>query len=200
MTAPSNQGIGFTKAGLRRDARAHRDAVAAADRAAASHAIADLLDVAVLATLPTGALVCLYDALGSEVGTREIAARALARGLGLAYPRVVPGTLALALHRADPADLRPGTYRIPEPPATAPRVAPGDVALVVLPGLAFDLAGARLGWGRGHYDATFAAAADRPRVALAFESQLVDRLPTDPHDLFVHLIVTEVAVHRCGDS
>jgi 5-formyltetrahydrofolate cyclo-ligase len=183
---------------LRGEARARRDAFDAASRAAAADAIAARVDAEVLAPLPAGAVVCLYDAIGSEVPTRAIAARAVARGLALAYPRVVAGTLELALHRAAPEALVPGTWNILEPPPDAPALRPDQIAVVLLPGLAFDHRGARLGWGRGHYDATFAAAPDRLRVGLAFEAQLVEHLPTDPHDLFVHLIVTEAAVHRCA--
>lgn len=186
------------KATLRAVFRARRDAIPPATRAAASAAIADRIDAALLAPLPPGAIVCLYDAIGSEVETRGIAARALARGLALAYPRLVRGRLPLALHRAIPADLAPGALRIGEPPASAPEVAPADVALALLPGLAFDREGARLGWGRGHYDATFADAAAVRRAGVAFESQLVDHLPIGEHDLPVHLIVTEAALHATG--
>jgi len=186
--------IAAAKAALRHEARARRDAIPLTARAVAADEIADRADV-FLAALPSGAIICLYDAIGSEVSTRQIAARALARGLGVAYPRVVPGTLVLALHRATPAELAPGTLGIQEPAATAPTVRPPDIALVLLPGLAFDRRGARLGWGRGHYDATFAGASERTRLGLAFETQLVDRLPTDEHDLTCHRIVTEAAVH-----
>jgi len=192
--------VATAKATLRGDARARRDAISPAARAAAAVAIADRVDAELLAPLPAGALVCLYDAIGSEVSTRGIAARALARGLELAYPRIVPGALELALHRAMPEQLAPGTLRIQEPPVSAPQVRATDAALILLPGLLFDRRGARLGWGRGHYDATLAGAPDRPRAGLAFESQLVDRLPTDEHDLFVHRIVTEAAVHRCSEK
>jgi 5-formyltetrahydrofolate cyclo-ligase len=189
--------VATAKARLRGEARARRDAIPAEVRADAATAITAWVDDALLAALPHGAVVCLYDAIGSEVPTRAIAARALSRGLALAYPRVLPGGLDLALHRATPDELAPGAMRIQEPAASAPPVRPAEIALAILPGLLFDRRGARLGWGRGHYDATFAAALDRPRIGLAYESQLVDRLPTDEHDLFVHRIVTEAGLHAC---
>jgi 5-formyltetrahydrofolate cyclo-ligase len=190
--------VATTKARLRAEARARRDAIPADERAVATAAITAWVDDALLAALPHGALVCLYDAIGSEVSTRAIAARALARGLDLAYPRLLSGGLELALHRATPDQLAPGALRIPEPPDSAPQVRAAEITLAILPGLLFDRRGARLGWGRGHYDATFAAAPDRPRIGLAYESQLVDRLPTDEHDLFVHRIVTESGLCACG--
>jgi 5-formyltetrahydrofolate cyclo-ligase len=192
---PDGLPVGVAKAAERNDARVRRDSVPPAARAAAAEQIAAHADAAVLAELPRGAVVCLYDAIASEVATRPLAARARARGLALAYPRIVRGQLALALHRATPDALVPGTLGILEPPVDAPAVAPGDCAAVLMPGLAFDRAGARLGWGRGHYDATFAGVSLR-RIGIAYESQLVDRLPTDEHDLPVHLIVTEAGVHR----
>lgn len=190
--------VATTKARLRAEARARRDAIPDGERELATAAITAWVDDALLAALPHGALICLYDAIGSEVSTRAIAARAIARGLQLAYPRLLPGGLELALHRATPGELGPGALRIPEPPERAPRVAASDVTLAILPGLLFDRRGARLGWGRGHYDATFAAAPDRPRIGLAYQVQLVDRLPTDEHDLFVHRIVTETGLCACG--
>jgi len=187
--------VAVEKAATRAAMRARRDAIPADQRAAAAAAIAARVDAEVLATLPAGAVIALYDAIGSEVATRALADRAVARGLALAYPRVVPGAHRLALHRATPAELRPGTWRIPEPDAATPEISPDLLALIVVPGLAFDRRGARLGWGRGHYDATLGAA-PCPRIGLAYDAQLVDHLPTDDHDLFVQIIATEVALLR----
>jgi 5-formyltetrahydrofolate cyclo-ligase len=186
------------KSALRRAARASRDAVPVETRPGAAIAAAAHLDREVLAGLAPGALIALYAAKSSEIDTTAIGAAALARGLAVAYPRVVPGDRRLAFHRASPADLAPGTFGLLEPPASAPIVPPHAFAVVVLPGLAFDRRGNRLGWGQGHYDATLADA-QILRVGLAYESQLVDQLPADEHDVPVHLIATEVAVHRTSD-
>lgn len=184
------------KAALRGPARAARDAMPADERAAASAAITATVDAEVLAPLPAGALLCLYDAFATEVATRPIAELALARGLQLVYPRIRRGGLHLALHRATPATLRPGVWGIGEPAEDAPEVNPREVDVVLMPGLLFDRAGNRLGFGKGHYDATFSAAPDRLRVGLAFDRQLVDELPAGAHDLRVHLLVTERGVLR----
>jgi 5-formyltetrahydrofolate cyclo-ligase len=183
------------KAALRRAARAARNALSVDFRRAAAAAAAAHLDAGVLASLPAGALIAVYAAKGSEMATDDIAAAALARGLALAYPRVVAGARRLAFHRAHPADLAPGTFGIPEPAISAPEVDPTTAALVLLPGLAFDRRGVRLGWGQGHYDTTLAGV-HVARVGFAFESQLVDRLPADEHDVPVHMIATEVGLHR----
>jgi len=195
VTAP---GPTSGKPALRRGSRDTRDAIPPSTRRAAAVAIADALDREVLAGLPRDAIVALYAAVASEVDTGPIAARAVARGLRLAYPRIVPGARRLAFALARPDELAPGAFRIPAPPATAIQVEPTDVAVFIVPGIAFDHRGARLGWGHGYYDATLAAAPAALRVGIAFESQLVARVPTDPRDVPVHVIVTEAAVHRCA--
>ena len=187
------------KASLRRAARDARDAIPPPMRAEAAAAVAARIDAELLAGLAAGTTIALYAAKGSELDTRAVAAAALGRGLVLAYPRVIPGSRRLLFHRATPDVLVPGIFGILEPPAAAPEVDPAAAALVLLPGLAFDRSGVRLGWGQGHYDATLASAgAEVVRVGVAFESQLVDQLPHDEHDVPVHLIATEVALHRPG--
>jgi len=185
------------KSALRRAARAARDGIAAPARRAAATATAAHIDRELLSSLPAGATVVLYAAKGSEIATDDLAAAALARGLALAYPRIVAGTRRLSFHLAGPGDLRPGTFGIPEPPASAPAIEADWAELVFLPGLAFDRRGVRLGWGQGHYDTTLAGT-DVFRVGLAYDSQLVDEIPDDEHDIPVHMIATEVGLHRPG--
>ncbi len=179
---------------LRTRARADRDGIAPAVRAAATAAATDHVDRA-LAALPTGAVVALYAAIRSELATDAIAQAAIARGLVLAYPRVVDGDRHLVFHRAAAADLAPGHFRIPEPDPGAPIVDAAALAAIVVPALLFDRRGHRLGWGRGYYDATLPMAPTALRIGLGFEQQLVDRLPIHAHDCPVHLIATEVALH-----
>ncbi|HTJ44150.1 MAG TPA: 5-formyltetrahydrofolate cyclo-ligase [Kofleriaceae bacterium] len=179
---------------LRQTARDARDAIPAATRAAASLAIADAVDRELLARLPPQAIVALYAPVASEVDTRPIGLRALARHLRVAYPRVLaPHRLAFAL--AAPDELERGAFKIPEPRADAPIVSPDAF---IVPGIAFDRTGARIGWGHGYYDATLAAAPAALRCGVAFESQLVAYVPVDPTDAHVHVVITERAVHRCA--
>ncbi len=74
----------------------------------------------------------------------------------------------------------------------------GPFDLSITPGLAFTPGGDRLGYGAGYYDRWFAAHPEALRVALAFEAQLVDELPTDANDLPVHFIVTEERLLETG--
>lgn len=182
-----------SKADLRAWARATRDATPAADRAAAAVAIAHTVDAQYLATLPAGSVVALFAAMRSELDLRELDARARARGLQVAYPRVVRGERALHFHLATLDELQVATFGVPEPRPAAPTVPASAIALVVVPGLAFTAAGARLGWGAGHYDATLSAIAG-PAVGVALASLVIDHLPESVHDRRVDAVVTEHGV------
>lgn len=181
------------KPALRRLARARRDAVAPDLLAAAAAAAAARVDAAVLASLPAGATVAVYAAMRSELSCAPLAAAAAARGLAVAYPRTVD-VRRLVFHQVAVDQLAPGRFDIPEPPADAPVIELDRLAVVVVPGLLFDRAGYRLGWGGGWYDATLAGC-DALRVGLTLEQLLVDALPRAAHDQPMHLIATEVALH-----
>jgi 5-formyltetrahydrofolate cyclo-ligase len=114
----------------------------------------------------------------------------------VAYPRVVDTERTLAFHAVSLDALAPARFGLREPSADAPAVALDEIAAFVTPGLAFDRGGGRIGWGRGHYDATFtAASAHALRVGLAFECQLIDHVTREPHDVALHILITEVATY-----
>lgn len=166
----------------------------AAERAAASAAICDAANALLAARLSPGQVVALYATKGSEVDTTRIDGFARAYGLVVAYPRVNGRARLLAFHAVAPEALAPSRFELREPSADAPAVAVGDIAAFVVPGLAFDRAGGRIGWGRGHYDATLAAAgAAALRIGLAYECQVLDEVAREPHDAALHFIITEVA-------
>jgi 5-formyltetrahydrofolate cyclo-ligase len=172
-----------------------RDAMTAAERAAASAVICDAANAMLAARLAPGETVALYAAKGSEVDTQRIDAFARARGLVVAYPRVNGQARRLAFHAVPIEALAPARFELREPSADAPAVAVEDISVFVVPGLAFDRAGGRIGWGRGHYDATLAAAPRALRIGLAYERQVVDQVAREAHDVALHIIITEVATH-----
>lgn len=143
-----------------------------------------------------GMVAALYRGLAGEVPTERIRNAYLAAGARLYYPRVSGSrTLAFYPHmEGDGWDM--GPYGIPEPSNPAgvePRLAGWDIILV--PGLAFDPRGNRLGRGFGYYDRFLG---DLPgivtRVGLAYAGQLVPEVPVDVWDVPVHAIVTEEGV------
>jgi 5-formyltetrahydrofolate cyclo-ligase len=182
----------------RRTVLSRRDALSADERSAASDAIAESVNQ-LLAKLPAGAVVSLYAPKGSEVETVRIDAFARASGLRVVYPRIVDGDRRLAFHEAALDVLVPATFGLREPQANAPAIELADIAAVIVPGLAFDRAGGRIGWGRGYYDATLAHAPAVMRIGLAFECQIIEHVPREPHDAPLHYVVTEAAVYRAPD-
>ena len=180
----------------RRTVLSRRDAMTANERAAASELIAERASQLIAGSLQSGAAIALYAPKGSEVDTALVDASARARGLRVAYPRVVDGDRRLELREATPEALVPSRFGLREP-VGGEVVAIAEIAAFVVPGLAFDRAGWRIGWGRGHYDATLAAATPSAlRIGLAFECQLIDEVPHDPHDARLHYVVTEAATYR----
>lgn len=154
-----------------------------------------------------------------EVDTERVCLALLGEGKRLALPRteraaLVRGEGASAAGAViaswvsdwdrdvvvDPASSFGGTMRGPR--VGLPEARPEDVDLVIVPGLAFDERGGRLGRGAGFYDRVLGAL--RPsawRIAVAFECQIVERVPMDEHDQRVHAIVTErrvIEVSRPG--
>jgi 5-formyltetrahydrofolate cyclo-ligase len=139
-------------------------------------------------SLASGArVVGLYRALPSEIGTGALAAALTAAGKEVCYPIVVPGARCLEFRRSSGVFV-PGSLGVEEP--TGPPVPLEVVDLLVVPAVAVDPRGFRLGRGRGHYDATLAASSALS-VALVFESQLVPSVPLGEHDRPVHAICTE---------
>jgi 5-formyltetrahydrofolate cyclo-ligase len=181
------------KFALRRRILAARDALAPAVREAATAAIAQGL--AALPSFVAARVVALTASCRSEWGTQALIRMALAAGKTVALPRVDAPTRMLELHRVtDPvADVAPGFQDIPEPLPGCARVAIGDVDWILVPGVAFDHTGRRLGYGGGYYDRLLPLLARAAvRAAGAYDLQLVDEVPAAPHDLAVDTIVTEV--------
>jgi 5-formyltetrahydrofolate cyclo-ligase len=180
------------KHALRRAVRARVQGLGAAERAAAAAAIGGWV-----VRTPEYARcrrLGLYSALPDEVPLTELLERALADGKLVLFPRVdAQGELELAAEARD--RLVPGRYGVPAPRPENPPVelAPDD--LLLLPGVAFTRAGARLGRGGGHYDRLLRAIR-APAFGLAFERQIEPALPLEEHDRRVQAVVTERGIWR----
>ena len=140
------------------------------------------------------ATVCCYVALPYEVQTWRMIEEMLANGKRVVVPYVRPNTRRLGLSEVrDPAaDLAPGAFGVWEPRPSARRaVRARELDLVLVPGLAFDTRGHRLGHGGGYFDRFLARVPKTtPTVGLAFRCQLLDRLPVASHDHAVQTILT----------
>jgi 5-formyltetrahydrofolate cyclo-ligase len=177
------------KAALRREMDARRRALAAPEAAAAAEAAARLLAAA--PEFASARRVALYAARGGELPTAPLLRAARAQGAAVLWPRVAGGSLEFA--ECELEALEPGAYGVPEPPASRAAERLGPMDLVVLPALALDAAGRRLGRGGGHYDRAFAVAAqERPLLAgVGYDFQLVERVPAGEGDVRVDLVVSE---------
>lgn len=142
----------------------------------------------------------LYIALRGEAGTDRLLGDCRAHGRAVALPaRREQGTYGFAWWESDDG-LESGPLRTQEP-AVKRWVSPGDLDLVIVPGLAYDMAGRRLGHGGGHYDRLLGAGGDAAaalRIGIAFAFQLVEAVPVDERDVCVDWVVTEERVICCS--
>ncbi|HEV3051244.1 MAG TPA: 5-formyltetrahydrofolate cyclo-ligase [Longimicrobium sp.] len=186
----------MSKDALRAEARAFLRALPPAERAAAQARIeARVWEVPEVAAART---LLIYASLPEEVATDGIADEARRRGITLVYPRCLPGGV-MTLHAVDSADaLRPGRFGIREPDADAcPVRQPGEIDAALIPGLAWDRGGHRLGRGAGYYDRLLAHADWRGfRCGLFFAAQKTPSVPHEPWDIRLDAIVTEQEVVR----
>ncbi len=142
-------------------------------------------------------VVALYSPVNNEVATRDLHAAAAAAGKRVCYPKVVGEELSF-VEVGSLDDLTSGAFGVLEP--TAGRVVEVDgLDLVVVPGVAFDRRGYRLGYGKGFYDRFLATAGqwDVFSVGLAFGFQLCEELPVEKHDRKLAVIVTEERFIPC---
>lgn len=163
-----------------------RAAVSSAVRATEAQALAE----AVRAVGWTAATVCAYVPVGTEPGSLAMLEALRAAGRRVLLP-VVTGREPLDWGvYFGPDSLVPGPYGLREPSGL--RLGPGAVAnadAVLVPALAVDRRGVRLGRGAGHYDRSLGAV-DAPRIAVVREEEFVDRLPAEPHDVLMTAVLT----------
>ena len=185
--------VASAKAALRTRSKAVRAAIEPTVRARASGTISDT--VVRLAVGRGARTVVCYAALGDEVDSDPAIGALLDRGIRVALPRVSRGRLVLASVTDLDAHLATGRFGIREPLSDRPVLDPADVDLFVVPGLAFDRSGHRLGYGGSFYDRLLRGRRDDALVAaVAFADQLVDAVPAEPHDHPVDCVVTESGV------
>lgn len=146
--------------------------------------------------------VMFFLSFRSEVNTRAMVEESMARGKQVLVPRAAPESKRLipSILLDWERDLAPGAYGIPEPRQEALRpLDPRRIDLLIVPGVAFDLNGNRLGYGGGYYDRFFPLL--RPGVklvALAFELQIIPEVPVEEWDSPVDWIVTEERIIFTG--
>ncbi len=189
------------KAAIRAEAIERRDSIPGPVRHAKNAAIIERLVADPEYTAARSVL--FYASFRSEVDTAGAIERALLDGKKVFVTKVEGEDCHLDIYRIKGLDdLSPGYMGIPEPVAGVDAKASlGDVELVVIPGVAFDSAGRRLGYGKGCYDRLLGGgeAAERPRIlALAFQEQMVGHVPALSYDVPINKIITDRSVINCN--
>ena len=168
------------------------------DRAIRSQAISQRLQS--LEEYRQASSVLFYVHLHDEVQTIDSIACALDQQKAVSVPYCFENRLRLfALQKLE--ELEPGAFGILEPPPALRRlpskqVDVRSVDLVIVPGVAFDLHGGRLGYGKGFYDRLLAdAPKGTKKIGLAFDSQIFEHIPMESHDIPMDIVITETATH-----
>lgn len=185
--------IADLKVSLRRDAIAARRALA--DRELRCGAIAARLDA--LPKYREASAVLSYISKPEEADTHQIIERALEHGREVLAPRVANRSNLEWYKIESLNDLVGSAFGVLEPPPGASTSHVPVDAVALIPGVAFDRIGNRLGWGQGFFDrflSTFSGTA----IGLAFECQLYEELPMEPHDRAVAFVITETETITTG--
>lgn len=142
----------------------------------------------------------LYANFNNEVSTSLVFNDSVKEGKKVLFPCIMEGGKELVFFPVQGWDeLKPGPFGIMAPAYMKDRKNYiGDVELLFIPGVAYDLKGGRLGYGGGYYDRSMGKLIKRPIIAaLAYEFQIVNEVPVSPHDIRVDMIITEQRVITC---
>ena len=186
----------LTKAALRRHLLAQRAMLTPAEIAQHSTAIAT--SVCALPAFCVSHTVMVYMALPQEVQTMQIITHARQAQKRVAVPVVRAQDLVAVALGDVPTQLRRGRFGILEPCGTPSIIHLQEIGCIVVPGVAFDTRGGRLGFGKGYYDRFLGQLPTTTyRCGLAFGIQVVPCVPQAPHDICMHGIVTEQGCIPC---
>ncbi len=195
--ADDNVDLRPAKQAVRRQILAARAALAAHERTRLSGLITSRL--LSLPELERARCVLAYLSFGHELSTEALISSLRQRDVALVLPRIERAAHRLDLYRVHDVglDTTPGVWGIrePDPQRCSPAIW-NEIDLIIVPGVAFTPAGARLGYGGGYYDELLSRWQHPPlRMAPAFDLQIVPALPTTPHDRPVDVVITESAFY-----
>jgi 5-formyltetrahydrofolate cyclo-ligase len=178
------------KARLRASVRARVEALSAEARAGQARRL--ILRTRDFAPWQSARTVLLFAPLGDEADVWPLAAEALTAGKAVALPAYDEGTGSYVARRIRDVvtDVTVGRFGVREPRATCPAVTFAALDLLLVPGVAFDCVGNRLGRGKGFYDRLLALIPDAVSCGVGFDEQVVPAVPVEPHDVKLHYVLT----------
>ena len=183
------------KKAQRAAALAARSALSSSERKAKSEALCRCLTA--LPEVQTAKTILSYAAAGSEADLAVFHHWAMQTGKRLAFPVSLPDGIMEARTVCSAEDWRDGRYGLREPdPARTVLVLPEEIDLVIVPCVAFDEDGRRLGHGAGYYDRYLPRCTRACCIAAAFEAQKLERVCTTDLDETMDIVVTEDRVYR----
>lgn len=203
----------FDKAEWRRRMAAVRESLPVAERRRLSERLCSQVEDRILDPLrrrlgrPLG--VCAYAAFRSEADPFPLLERCWEMGDTIFAPRILPGGEGMQLRKVEAfSNWTPGKWGVPEPDVlhTSLREDNQPIDIVLVPGLAFNVQGGRLGYGGGYYDRLFENSRinrnmDPLWIGFAFSAQVVDEpLPVEPHDLSLNGLATDAGVIWFGQE
>ncbi len=177
------------KQSIRDQVIASRKAMLPTERTVANRAITD----AVLAhpTVQAARTICVYISAPEEVDTHRLIDALFKQGKAVIVPKVVEDRLML-MPIDSWTDVRPGAFGLLEPVGSQ-FINAKEAQLFLVPGVAFDREGNRLGWGKGFYDKLLEKVS-APKIGLAYDIQILSRLPHTPYDIPMNTLITEKEV------
>lgn len=144
--------------------------------------------------------VLAFASFGSEAETRHLIKASFAAAKRVLLPVTTKEKSLIPCEITHATRLVHSPLGVPEPPLST-AVDPSVIDLVIVPGAVFDSRGSRIGYGAGYYDRFLRSLRpDVPKIAIAFDLQVVEEAPTEQHDLPVDIIVTENRVIRCKEE
>lgn len=175
---------------LRNEVLSRRDALSIEVRKEKDESIRKRLSA--LSEFAEAGTILFYASFKSEVDTFELLKNSMLSNKTVVLPRVDKESSRLALYEIRALeDLAPGCYGILEPRAAEDRIIdPAVIDVMIIPGVAFDGHCNRLGYGKGYYDRLLSQK-NAPALALAYEEQILARIPADAHDIRMDKIITD---------
>lgn len=195
MTVPLHR----SKADLRKRVRAQINALSPQQREAASRQICSWLRGEKI-WQAAGAILC-FAPLADEPDIWPLVEECIAAGKTVGLPRFATGISGYVASRVSDLvqDIQIGKFGIREPAVTCPELELSRFDLILVPGVAFDRSGRRLGRGQGYYDRWLKGTQGARLCGVAFEEQCLGEIPAAEHDVTMHLVATATEIFHCRD-